>query len=196
MILYFDTETTGLRPGYICQLSYVMQDSFGAIGKNFFFTVPEVEYSAYLVHGFSIQKLFELSGGKTFSDYVDEIAADFNYADVIIAHNAAFDINFMRTEFERVGKIFKYRAEFDTMKKSVALCKLSRSGGRSYKYPKLTELCDFFGVSFAVITECERTTFGSVSKNHDARFDTSAMYLCVQEGMNKGYAEFDLKEFI
>ena len=37
MIIYFDTETTGLSPGGIIQLSYIMQDSNGVVGKNFFF---------------------------------------------------------------------------------------------------------------------------------------------------------------
>ena len=73
MILYLDTETTGLYPGEICQLSYIMQDKDGATAKNFFFAVKDVEYGAYLVHGFSVQILKELSGGKTFSDHADEI---------------------------------------------------------------------------------------------------------------------------
>ena len=37
MILFFDTETTGLYPGRIIQLSYVMCDGENTTAKNFFF---------------------------------------------------------------------------------------------------------------------------------------------------------------
>ena len=57
MILYFDTETTGVRPGQICQLSYIIQDTSGVSAKNFFFSVDYVEQGASAVHGFSVQKL-------------------------------------------------------------------------------------------------------------------------------------------
>ncbi|MBQ9709781.1 MAG: hypothetical protein IJV67_04100 [Clostridia bacterium] len=57
MILFFDTETTGLMPGRIVQLSYVMQTANEVRAKNFFFAVDYVEPSAQAVHGFSPQKL-------------------------------------------------------------------------------------------------------------------------------------------
>ena len=42
MILFFDTETTGLIPGRIIQLSYVMQSETATTAKNFFFAVEYV----------------------------------------------------------------------------------------------------------------------------------------------------------
>ncbi len=57
-MIFFDTETTGIRPGNICQLSYILVDTSykptKTIGKNIFFTVDYVEPSAQDVHGFSI----------------------------------------------------------------------------------------------------------------------------------------------
>ncbi len=196
MILYFDTETTGLNPGYICQLSYIMQDPFGDTAKNFFFTVPYVEYGAFMVHGFSVGKLTELSGGKVFADSIEEIAYDFASADLIVAHNVNFDTNFMRTEFERTGTAFRYQKEFDSMKSAVPVCKLPRRSGLGYKYPKLTELCDFLGVDFNAACEEERRLFGAVSKSHDARYDTASMYLCVKKAMEGYPEEFDIKDFV
>ena len=76
MILYLDTETTGLRPGQICQISYIMQTKNSVVAKNMFFTVDSVEYGAYSVHGFSVEKLKELSKGKRFEDCVLEIKED------------------------------------------------------------------------------------------------------------------------
>ena len=103
MILYFDTETTGLHPGQICQLTYILQDKNGVKAKNFFFSVDYVEFSAQMVHGFSKEKLFVLSNGKTFSDHFEEIKSDFESADLVVAHNVSFDFSFMRKEFERMG---------------------------------------------------------------------------------------------
>lgn len=195
MILYFDTETTGLRPGNICQLSYILEDSFGVQSKNFFFTVDAVEYSAYLVHGFSVQKLFSLSKGKRFIDHIEEIAFDFKSADIIVAHNVSFDLNFMRSEFSSLNRQFKYNQDFCSMKASVPLCKLARCRGTGYKYPKLTELCSFLKIDDKSIVEAERILYGSATAGHDARFDTAALYLCVKKG-GELYPELDLKEYL
>ena len=55
-LLFFDTETTSVKPGHICQLSYITVDTTTkpqrTIGKNFFFTVDEMDPGAEEVHGF------------------------------------------------------------------------------------------------------------------------------------------------
>ena len=196
MILYLDTETTGLRPGNICQLSYVMQDAFGVVAKNFFFTVDAVEYSAYMVHGFSVPELFRLSGGKRFNAFVDEISYDLKNADAIVAHNVDFDLAFLRAEFNNVGVSFNYKQAICSMKTAVPVCKLMRSRGVGYKYPKLTEFCDFLHITEDEIVEYEKRWFGTVSHSHDARFDTVALALCCNKAM-QNCPEFScLKELI
>ena len=183
MILYFDTETTGLHPGQICQLSYILQDKSGAIAKNFFFTVQSVEYSAFMVHGFSVEKLRSLSGGKTFADNFFEIQKDFSSADLIVSHNTAFDFSFMRTEYERLNQTFYIKDSFCTMKESTPLCKILRKSGAGYKYPKLSELCAFLSISDAQIQKATCDLFGAEAGYHDARFDTAAVYLTANIGM-------------
>ena len=131
MVIYLDTETSGYYPGEICQLSYVMQDRTGATAKNYFFSVKKVDYGAYLVHGFSKEILYELSDGKKFSDMAEEIAADLFSADLVVSHNVAFDFMFLRREFERAGIDFAVKDSFCTMKSTVGLCKLARTGGGS-----------------------------------------------------------------
>ena len=64
MIIYLDTETTGLCPGNICQLSYVLQTEKEVKAKNFYFAVDNVEYGAYSVHGLSPEILYKLSNGR------------------------------------------------------------------------------------------------------------------------------------
>ena len=197
MILYLDTETTGLYPGNICQLSYVMQTANGVSARNMFFTVDNVEYGAYAVHGFSVRKLFELSQGKRFNDRFDEIKSDFSQADVTITHNTAFDFMFLRAEYERQGEIFSVKKEFCSMKKSVHVCRLPRSRGNGYKYPKLYELCGHFGITEYDVREKTAELFGEEYVGyHDARFDTAALYLAVNEAIKRNDDFAVLKEYL
>lgn len=185
MTLYLDTETSGLYPGQICQLSYVIQNGERATAKNFFFKVENVEYGAFLVHGLSVEKLKTLSKGKVFSDFADEIYNDISCADLIVAHNVSFDLGFLRKEFERVGKEFPNGNLFCTMKQSVSVCKLPRKSGAGYKYPKLIELCTFLGIEEKDILSAMYSLFGTNAGFHDARFDTVAVYLAFNIGKNK-----------
>ena len=195
MIIFFDTETTGLRPGQICQLSYLMQDKEKTVAKNFFFSVDFVEYGAYLVHGFSVDKLKALSKGRRFFDDVLEIENDFNRADLVLAHNLEFDLSFMKTEFCRLDKDFKIKKGFCSMTNMTSVCKIPRKSGCGYKYPKLTELCSFFSVSDVEINLDTVRLFGDRSNYHDARFDTTAVYLAVNKGMDTEYLS-SLREYL
>ena len=186
MILFFDTETTGLMPGRIIQLTYIMADENQEKAKNFFFSVEYIEPSATAVNGFTVEKLAKLSNGKTFSCDIDEIADDFNKADLIVAHNANFDLKFMTAEFNYQERQFHYREEFDTMKYFTPIMKLARSSHYGYKYPKLAELCEFFEIYPYDVTRKVREMFGEEGiGSHDARYDTVALKLCFEEGAKK-----------
>ena len=196
MILYLDTETSGLRPGQVCQLSYIMQDKEKVLGKNFFFKVNFVEYGAFSVHGFSVQKLEELSNGKTFLDHIDEIEKDFLLADVIVAHNVSFDAMFLREEFLRCGRIYSPKNEYCTMKKLTPVCKLRRSSSAGYKYPKLSEACAFFGITDREIKLDVKQIFNSDVGFHDARFDTTALYALVNRTFDNECYEGGLLKYL
>ena len=183
MILYLDTETTGLHPGQICQLSYVMQYADKTECKNFFFTVDYVEPSAVAVHGLSVEKLKVLSQNKRFSDFAKEISLDLESADVVVCHNFSFDSMFLRKEFGQINLPLLIKNEFCSMKKSTPICKLiGRRVG--YKYPKLCELTAFLGIGDSEILAETRKLFGASVGFHDARFDTVAVYLAMKKGMN------------
>ena len=66
MIIIFDTETTGLFPGQICQLSYIMIDEKERRTKNFYFTVEHMEDSATAVNHLTVESLYSLSKGRLF----------------------------------------------------------------------------------------------------------------------------------
>lgn len=196
MILYLDTETTGLYPGQICQLSCIAQTCDCVKAKNLFFTVDSVEYGAYLVHGFSVQRLQELSGGKKFSERIDEVDELLKNADAIVTHNVSFDFMFLRAEYERVGRTLKYGETFCSMKESVPVCKLPRKSGTGYKYPKLSELCEYFDVKNFQIENMTEKLFDEELNYHDARFDSTAVFLAVNEGIKSENRYSVLKKYL
>jgi DNA polymerase-3 subunit epsilon len=101
---------------------------------------------------------------------------------------------FLRKEYENLGKDFIYKKEFCTMKKLTPICRLNRKSGVGYKYPKLSEACEFFGVTDTEIKADVKRFFADEKDFHDARFDTTALYLIANYGMEKGLEE--LKEYL
>lgn len=188
-MIFFDTETTGIRPGSICQLSYILVDTsfkpIKTIGKNIFFTVDYIEPSAEDVHGFSVDALHLLSGGKTFEDSYKDFIDDFIAADILIGHNVNFDIKFLTHELNNCGHALDPSHIFCTMKYYKDICKLySVRGG--FKNPKLSEAIKFLKLNEDEINLKSNEYFGDTAKFHDARFDTTATYLLVTEGIKKG----------
>jgi len=57
MKVFLDTETTGLEPGQIAQISYIISDDDLNIQKaeNIYFKVKSMEPKAQSVHGLSIE---------------------------------------------------------------------------------------------------------------------------------------------
>ena len=189
-LLFFDTETTGVKPGSICQLSYILVDTSTkpqkTIGKNIFFTVDEMEPEAERIHGFSLEKLYELSEGMYFEDLYADFINDFLEADFIIGHNVQFDIKFLKHELLGLGEFFEPNNVFCTMKYYKDICKILRPTG-DYKNPKLEEVINFLGITKDQISSKADELFQGSGDYHDARFDTAATYLLIIEGLKKGY---------
>lgn len=185
MIIVFDTETTGLRPGRVIQLSYIMFSDNGATGKNFFFYTPYIEPSAVRVHGITPEKLAVLSGGHTFTEYLDEIDDDFRAASLTVAHNFPFDFSFMTAEFGYESRIFRYNEKFDTMRELKSKVGLPAMRGGGFKYPKLIELADFYEIYDYDVTRKSIELFGDGAASHDARFDVTQTYLSLKAATEK-----------
>lgn len=196
-LLFFDTETTSIRPGQICQLSYIVVDASvkpqKTWGRNFFFTVDEMDPNAEEVHGFSLEKLYELSDGQEFLDICHEFMPDFFNADFIIGHNVQFDVKFLKHEVDQlweaglVDSKWTPKHDFCTMKYYKSICNLPSPGGNNPKNPKLQEVIQFLGITDNQIESKAKDLFEGSGNYHDARFDTAATYLAVIEGMKKGY---------
>lgn len=186
-LIVFDTETTALRPGQICQLAYLQVEGDCVWGKNMFFSVDEMSEGSFEVHGFSMEKLNELSFGERFEDRAQEIFDDFASSDMLVGHNVSFDDRFIRAEFERVGLMLPKIRMFCTMNYFTGDMMMKRKfqTGRP-KPPKLIELKEFFGLNDEDIEKNSAQWFGGGGIAHDARFDTAMTYMCLKEGAKRG----------
>ena len=134
-----------------------------------------MESGAENTHGLSIPLLRELSLGKTFKDHADEIYHDLNNADLIICHNTNFDIGFINSEFNRLGKELIFNERFCTMEYYTDILKIENYYG--YKWPKLEEVIDYLGIKEEKLIEATKRLFSISSDNigyHDARMDVAA----------------------
>lgn len=186
-ILLFDTETSGFKPGQICQLSYIIIDTIkkGLIGRNYFFEVDFVDKGAYDTHGLSVEKLKELSGGKTFYNHHEQIRKDFEAADIVVAHNIDFDKKFINAEFENCCLNALNKKTFCTMAHYTPICKIPGRYGKD-KWPKLEETIKFLNIKDEEAKNLAVKLFGEVSGYHDSRFDIAGTYLILIEGLKRG----------
>ncbi|MCB0479608.1 MAG: 3'-5' exonuclease [Crocinitomicaceae bacterium] len=186
-ILFFDTETSGLPINWkapasdinnwprLIQLGYIYQDEErkelkqgNYIIKPFGFTIPT---EASDVHGISTEKA--LAEGLDLGPVLDVFHQLVSEADVLVAHNMAFDEKIMGAEFIRNGKsdIIAGKSKICTMLKSIDFCAIP--GKYGYKWPKLEELhIKLFGHNFV----------GA----HDAMADIEATERCFWELKSKG----------
>lgn len=188
-ILVFDTEATALEPGQICQLAYLMEEADGSLrAHNYFFSVDDMSEGAQEVHGFSMEMLAELSGGKYFEDLAADFLPDFNGASLLIGHNVAADERYLRVEVERAGLKLRKIPTFCTMNYASGLMNLARKvvTGRP-KPPRLMELAAYYGVTEELAAARTREWFQTEETSlHDARFDTVLTYLCFKAAIEKG----------
>lgn len=184
--IFLDTETTGLKPGQIVQLTYIIEENKELFGmKNYFFTVDSVEIEAEKVHGFSKERLDSLSEGFSFADLAPEIQEDLQDG-IIIAHNIGFDKKFIDAEFQRIFELPGYSKEFCTMQYFKDILKLPSRNGMGYKNPRLEEVVDFYHIDKSLIMEKAKVLFGCEDIDfHDARYDVMAMYMCCLKSKNR-----------
>ncbi len=198
MILFFDTETTGLPNGKlspsdpkqpaILQLAAILSTSDGEILRSMSTLVQPgskpVHPKAFEAHGITSQKantegITQLEAFNQFSALVDE-------AESMAAHNYDFDFNLIKimahTLHSETGDD-DLLLNFDdmhelpfycTMKRTIDLCRLPfPSGRKGYKYPKLQELYWFL---------FQEELVGS----HDALTDVKATHRCFFELKQRG----------
>ena len=107
-----DAELDGMHPSRIIQLSYLIIDGRRIKGKNMYFSVEAINRHARKVHGLGIGQLRRLSGGDLFAHHADEIYRDFSKCSLVIGHDVAGDMRYLREEFRRIGVQFPEIEQF------------------------------------------------------------------------------------
>ncbi len=188
MILFFDTETTGLPKNWkapvtnldnwprLVQLAYLVYDfdgnlihSCNEIIKPIGFTIP---MDASKVHGITTD--IAIQRGSKIEEVFELFSIHLKRAKVIVAHNMAYDEKIIGSELIRLGldNILDSKEKICTMESTVDLCKID--GPYGYKWPKLEELHRFlFKYDF--------------DGAHDALADIQATAKCFWELTQKGY---------
>ena len=144
--IILDTETTGLNPksgDRIIEIGCVEMVNRRLTGNNFHYYInPERDSDpgALAVHGLTTEFL---SDKPKFADIADALCDFVRDAEIII-HNAPFDVGFLDTELERVGKSSfaeHVRQVIDTLVQAKELFPGKRNS--------LDALCERYGVSNA-----------------------------------------------
>ena len=183
--VFFDTETTDLKPGQIGQLAYIKEKTTGEIeAGNYFFAVDNVSDGAAKVTGRDTEFYTQASCGIKFADKADEIYRVFDNS-MLVAHNLPFDENFLSMEFWRVGKTLALTPDkrFDTMQYFTDVLKIPnyRGGKKKYKYPKLEELVSRLNINKEKVKLATSKVFSEYFKEnygfHDAMYDTMSMFI-------------------
>ena len=178
-----DVELDGMHPSRIIQLSYLVIEGRKIRGKNFYFAAKAINRYARQVHGLSVSELRRLSGGKGFIDYADEIYRDFADCSLIIGHDVAGDVRYLRREFDRIGVKLPNYPIFCTLKHYTKEANIPlKQNPNVLKPPKLTELTEHFGLTEAFIAQKCHKWYGGGDHPHDARYDAAAAYLCMLVG--------------
>ncbi len=175
LILFFDTETTGVKQNSdrIVQIAWILADHDGNIEEKSEHIIKPEGYSipqqATNIHG--ISTAFAIDKGRYVKDVLEEFSDAVDQANIIVAHNLAFDFNIVRTAYKYAEMEFPLdgKIQIDTMRASTQWCRLPKTNGRSgFKYPSLQELhYRLFGKSFDAA--------------HSALADTKACMRCYYE---------------
>ena len=167
----FDFETTGLKPpkDKPLQLAYLLLNSNFQVlkAKNFYFQVQEeVPLSATKIHGLTKAKLVAL-GAQPLAYHKEEIQSDFSAKNILpIAHNASFDVLFLRNFFLRD---FSTKL-FCTMKYYTNIIKLPGLYN-DFKWPKVSETMKFLDIDEKqTLLTCKDLFLSDSIGYHDARF--------------------------
>ena len=182
--IYYDTETTGLAPGNIAQLSIIVEHKDGRLEtKNYFFDIDYISEGAQKACGRGLEFYKPASKGLRFKDYKDEILDIFKDA-MLIAHNEKFDENFICTEFWRLGISYTPKAKFCTMEYFKDIIRIPGKGRYKYKNPSLSELVDYFNIDKNKVKAYSDKLFDTDENSEygfqDARYDTTAKYVAFQ----------------
>lgn len=190
MILFFDTETTGLGPRgepltpanvnewpRMVQLAYTLDDETHTetVSRNWIIKPDGYEIPPWIadIHGITTERA--LREGVPLATAVEDFYQLLLAADLIVAHHYRFDHGVLGGELLRGGweNVLDTKPYCCTMMASTKYCSIPQRNGRGIKWPSLTELhAKLFGCGF--------------DGAHDASNDVAAGVRCYWELKRKG----------
>ncbi len=153
MILFFDTETTGVPRNYkvpasdveswprLVQLGFIVMDDKNPLLETEYVVYPsfEIPAEASRVHGITTERARDI--GQPIGDILGNFKFWVENCDVIVGHNVDFDVHVVGAEFIRLLEKdpFEGKKIVCTMQSSTRFCGIPNGRG-SFKWPKLHEL--------------------------------------------------------
>ena len=175
-----DLETTGLsqQQGHrIIEVGFAMFKTdngkdFTKMGSTLSKRINpkrEIDQKAFDVHGIALSDLAHCETWEMFAPKMGKLV---KACDILVAHNAAFDLPFIGGEFERVGVDYGDCEMFCTMESG----RFATAMGR---VPSLKALCWSFGVEY------------DEEEAHSAAYDVDRTALCLFAGLSQGLYQID-----
>ncbi len=114
--VFFDVETTGLNPQFgdrICEVGIVVAQGDQVVDTFASLVDPQrpISPGAAAVNGLSDDLL---RGQPTFAEIADEVVGRLN-GQIVVCHNAPFDLGFLYSELDRLGRSCRPRQVIDTL---------------------------------------------------------------------------------
>lgn len=190
MILFLDTETTGLPNRQsmspysvvwprLVEIAWIECDNNGTVESEYDYIIKpdsfKIPRCASVVHGITTEKASKY--GIQVRDALKLFYKSLNRSTLCVGHNIDFDIDVITAEYIRSGFHFEHlrclwKQTTCTMKSSANFCKI-KTGSGHHKYPKLSELYT--------------TLFGKTYENqHNALSDARACMRCYFELHQRG----------
>ena len=182
MLLFFDTETTGLPRNWkapvtdvnnwprLVQLAFLLYDREGnRISEKCFIIKPDgykIPADAVRIHGITTEKA--TCEGKELKSVLQEFSDVADRSNYLVAHNISFDEKIVGAELlrNRMADCILAKKKICTMQSTTNFCKIQ--GPYGYKWPSLQELH----------YKLFRETF---IEAHDALIDINATARCFWE---------------
>ena len=171
-IVGLDTETTGLeqQDGHrIIEIAMCSYDLYSRKRIDSFVQRIDpqraIPNDAIAIHGITYE---DVSGCPILEDVAPEIISRLAKSDLVVAHNADFDMPFIGLELLRVGMSIPDVPSLCTMENARWACP-------NGKLPQLGELCFALGVDY------------DPSKAHGASYDVDCMMECFFKGLERGF---------
>lgn len=171
LVTGFDTETTGLsaeKGDKIIEIAALTYDfaTQKLVDRYVQRVDPEraISAGAQEIHGIAYS---DLVGMPKFRDIARDVEKRFSDSHLVIAHNIAFDLEFLIAEFTECGIAIPDVDGWDTMSESRWACP-------DGKYPRLGELCFALNVPY------------DAAAAHSASYDVEVMMACFFEAVKRG----------